>query len=210
MRYERKYRIEGLPIPWVEQVLRSHPAGFRTLYPNRRVNNIYFDTAGLDEFYQNVAGNPQRRKHRLRWYGEAKSVLPATVFEIKIKDNELGRKESQHLGDATWSDLRNHFGAAGALKYLPLRPVLVNSYERSYWATANGKFRITLDWDLAFAPFDWNSPPANFHYLPDDAVILELKYEQDHDDEAKAIFDHLPFRLSKNSKYVMGINLVMG
>ena len=141
MRYERKYRVEGLPMPWIEQVLRSHPAGFRPLYPQRRVNNIYFDSPELEEFYQNVAGNPQRRKHRLRWYGHESDVLENTVFEIKIKDNELGRKESQAAGTVAWTNLREHFTQIPALKYLPLRPVLVNSYERTYWG--NGERQVS-------------------------------------------------------------------
>ncbi|MEL6657761.1 MAG: polyphosphate polymerase domain-containing protein [Bacteroidota bacterium] len=209
MRYERKYRIESIPIPWIEQVLRAHPAGFRPLYPQRQVNNIYFDTPALDEFYQNVSGTPQRRKHRMRWYGGTTAQLPKTVFEVKIKDNELGSKESQALGDALWTDLPAHFEQIPAMRYLPLRPVLVNSYERTYWGTANGKFRITLDWNMRFAPFSWAAPPPHLHYLPDQAVVLELKYEQEYDEEANAIFAHLPFRLTKNSKYVTGIGLVM-
>ena len=196
-------------MPWIEQVLRSHPAGFRPLYPQRRVNNIYFDTPGLDEFYQNVAGNPIRRKHRLRWYGDVNSTLPEATFEIKIKENELGRKESQSIGDIHWSDLSDSFPEIAALRLLPLRPVLVNSYQRSYWANANQHFRITLDWDLSFAPFSWATPPSHLHAVPDPAVILELKYEQEYDAEAQNIFAHLPFRLSKNSKYVTGISLVM-
>lgn len=196
-------------MPWIEQVLRQHPAGFRPLFPQRRVNNIYFDTPELEEFYQNVAGNPQRRKHRLRWYGHESRQLEKTVFEIKIKDNELGRKESHATGDVAWTDLRDHFNSIPALQYLPLRPVLVNSYERTYWGTANEKFRITIDWDLNFAPFNWLSPPVHLHSLADEAVIVELKYDQQHDAEAQDIFAHLPFRLSKNSKYVTGISLVM-
>ena len=191
MRYERKYRIESIPIPWIEQVLRTHPAGFRPLFPQRQVNNIYFDTPALDEFYQNVSGTPQRRKHRMRWYGETTPQLPKTVFEVKIKDNELGSKESQALGDTLWTDLPAHFEQIPALRYLPLRPVLVNSYERTYWGTANGKFRITLDWNMRFAPFSWSAPPPHLHYLPDQAVVLELKYEQEYEGESKAIFSLL-------------------
>lgn len=210
MRYERKYRIEGLSSPWIIQILRAHPASFRSLYPDRRVNNIYFDTPTLDEFYQNVAGNPQRRKHRLRWYGEEAEVLPQPVFEIKIKDGELGTKESQPLEDTPWVNLRELFPQVPSLCYLPLRPVLINSYERSYWGSADGRFRITIDSNLTFAPFSWSHPPTRTQFITDNAYVLELKYDQEHDQLAKDIFAHLPFRLTKNSKYVMGINLVMG
>lgn len=210
MRYERKYRIEGLSPPWVNQALRSHPASFRPLFPDRQVNNIYFDTPTLDEFYQNVAGNPQRRKHRLRWYGTVSEQLLSPVFEIKIKDGELGSKESQALPTTPWSELRTLFRQVPALKYLPLRPVLINSYQRSYWGSADGRFRITIDSKLNFAPFSWSHPPVKTQFFDDMACVLELKYEQEDDQAAQAIFAHLPFRLTKNSKYVMGVNVVMG
>lgn len=210
MRYERKYRIEGLPMAWVQEAIFLHPASFRTLYPERRINNIYFDTPDLSGFYQNTAGVPQRRKHRLRWYGEAREHLPKPVFEVKIKDGELGAKESQKLPDTSWPELKNSFQQIPHLRFLPLRPVLVNAYDRAYYGTPDKKFRITIDWNLQFAPFHWFKPVRHFHFLPDDAIILELKYEAEDDSAAQRIFDFLPFRQTKNSKYVTGINLVMG
>jgi hypothetical protein len=210
MRYERKYRIEGLPPAWVEQAIRLHPASFRPLYPTRRINNIYFDTPDLSGFYQNIAGVPQRRKHRLRWYGEDLITLTKPVFEIKIKDGELGTKEHQQLPTTHWLQLRERFVEVPHLEFLPLQPVLVNAYQRAYFATPDKCFRLTVDWNLSFAPFHWSKPVEQFHYLPDTAVIVELKYDADQDEAAQRIFDHLPFRQTKNSKYVTGINLIMG
>lgn len=187
-----------------------HPSGFRTLYPDRQINNIYFDNPALDEYYQNVGGVPQRRKHRLRWYGTEHQVLRSPTFEIKIKDGELGSKESTRLGDIPWGSLRQHFTQLPQLQYLPLRPMLVNSYQRKYYGTGDGRFRITLDFQLRFAAFSWHYPPKERLLLADDAVILELKYEREDDERAQAILDYLPFRQTKNSKYVTGIDLVYG
>jgi hypothetical protein len=39
----------------------------------------------------------------------------------------------------------------------------------------------------------------------DQAVILEVKYDQELDGELDEIFQNLPFRLGKNSKYVEGV-----
>lgn len=210
MRYERKYRIESLPPAWVRQAILGHPASFRTLFPDRKVNNIYFDNPDLSGFYENAAGIPQRRKHRLRWYGETYENLPSPVFEVKIKDGELGRKEHQKLTSTDWPQLSSCLDQVPQLTYLPLQPVLVNSYHRSYLGSADRRFRITIDWGLSFAPFLWHQAPLHFHFLPDQAVIVELKYEQEDDDRAREIFRYLPFRQTKNSKYVTGINLVMG
>ncbi|MEM1214724.1 MAG: polyphosphate polymerase domain-containing protein [Bacteroidota bacterium] len=210
MRYERKYRIVGIPLPWVIQAVRMHPASFRTLYPQRQINNIYFDSPTLDEYYQNVGGVPQRRKHRLRWYGTQHKLLPSPTFEVKIKDGELGRKESQRLADTPWAGLRTAFQQLPHLQYLPLRPLLVNSYDRQYFGTGDQRFRITLDYNLRFGAFAWqHAPPADQLYT-DEAVILELKYEAEDDERARSILKHLPFRQTKNSKYVTGIDLVFG
>ena len=39
-------------------------------------------------------------------------------------------------------------------------------------------------------------------------IILELKYDQIHDDNVELITNNLPFRLTKSSKYVSGIDYV--
>ncbi|MCB0636031.1 MAG: polyphosphate polymerase domain-containing protein [Lewinella sp.] len=210
MRYERKYRIEGIPPEWVRQAILLHPASFRTLHPDRRINNIYFDTSDLQAFYENVAGVPHRYKHRLRWYGERMDRLEKATYEIKIKDGEMGGKEKQKIGTVDWSGLRDTFREIPQLRYLPLRPVLVNYYHRSYLATPDERFRITIDHQLHFAPFYWYRHPQPFHFLPDHAVVMELKYEREDDEAARRILSYLPFRQTKNSKYVTGINLIMG
>ena len=43
MRYERKYRIENAGFRQVEMVIRHNTASFKTAYPDRRINSIYFD-----------------------------------------------------------------------------------------------------------------------------------------------------------------------
>jgi SPX domain protein involved in polyphosphate accumulation len=210
MRYERKYRIEGVPPEWVRQAVLMHPASFRTLHPDRRINNIYFDSPDLQAFYENVAGVPQRTKHRLRWYGDRMDRLKKPVFEVKLKDAEMGGKEKQKLTTVDWLGLRETFQEIPYLRYQSLRPVLVNYYHRSYLSTPDRKFRITIDHQLHFAPFYWYRHPQAFHFLPDQAVIMELKYAKELDEEARRIFSYLPFRQTKNSKYVTGINLIMG
>ncbi len=210
LRYERKYRIEGLPLPWIKQVIIGHPMSFRSHYPDRQVNNIYFDSPDLSAFKENVAGVPERRKHRLRWYGEVATQLPKPVFEIKIKDRELGRKESQVLRSTPWENLPESLANLPAFKEMPLLPVMINAYQRSYFLSSDQRFRITLDWGLRFSPYNASSPPDALFSLPDEAIIMEVKYALEDDDRAQEVFQHLPFRQTKNSKYVTGINLLLG
>jgi hypothetical protein len=93
MRYERKYRIEDVDIALIKQVIRMHPAGLRTLYPDRQINNIYFDTPDLTTYKENVVGIATRKKYRVRWYSWDPLNVIQPQFEIKYRDNEIGTKD---------------------------------------------------------------------------------------------------------------------
>jgi len=206
MRFERKYRITHLTKSTVEQAVKLHPAGFQKIFPNRQVNNIYFDTPDYQTYRHNVDGANQRKKYRLRWYGTDLQAITNSRFEIKIKHNELGAKEIALFEDTPLSKLAQITQQVNQQtnRLLHLSPTLLNTYQRSYFGTSNGKFRITVDWDL-----NYYSPltKTTFTQRPfaEKAVILELKYEEVDDQLAKDIFQYLPFRQTKNSKYVMGV-----
>lgn len=210
MRFERKYRIIHLDKYKVEQAINLHPAGFRKIFQNRQVNNIYFDTPDYQTFRHNIEGANQRKKYRLRWYGKDLQQINHPRFEIKIKHNELGAKTIIPFGNTQLTELgtitqqvnqaTNHL--------LHLSPTLLNTYQRSYFGTSNGKFRITVDWDLQFyTPL--TKTTFNRHPFVDNAIILELKYEEENDALAKEILDYLPFRQTKHSKYVSGVSIVI-
>lgn len=66
-RYERKFTVQGLALSEILALVRRHPAAFREAYPPRMVNNVYFDTPGLNNYYDHVNGAPNRIKTRVRW-----------------------------------------------------------------------------------------------------------------------------------------------
>jgi hypothetical protein len=80
----------------------------------------------------------------------------------------------------------------------------MNTYQRSYFGTSNGKFRMTVDWNLQFYQALHKGAFCT-HPFQDKAAILELKYEEGDDDLANQIFKYIPFRQTKSSKYVTGI-----
>lgn len=212
MRYERKYRIDHLAQAVVEQVIRLHPAGFRRLYPDRWINNIYFDTPDLITFQQNVVGAPHRAKYRLRWYGDDDRRATRPQFEIKAKHNELGSKVQFPFSpfsldrlEAASSELNRK-----APTFALLRPALMNRYRRSYFGSPDGRFRLTLDSRLSFRAVPHRSQAQRVRAIQDPAIIVELKYDHADDGAADRITQFLPFRASKSSKYVTGINLTMG
>lgn len=205
MRFERKYQITHLSKSTVEQAIRLHPAGFREIFPMRQVNNIYFDTSDFQTFRHNVDGVNQRKKYRLRWYGTDLNAINNPRFEIKIKHNELGTKEITQIANFELTQLARITKQVNNLNpLLSLYPTLLNTYHRSYFGTPNGKFRITVDWNLHFyAPL--HQAAFSQQAYQQKAVILELKYEEEDDELARDIFRYLPFRQTKNSKYVTGV-----
>lgn len=212
MRYERKYKVEQVHPRVVEQIIRLHPAGFRPLFPPRRVHNLYFDTPDFAAFQDNVTGTPQRLKYRLRWYGAHFGQVANPVLEIKVKDNLLGWKKHLPLekGQYAYGDFPALVAHCRQLtgKGLDLQPVLLNTYQRSYWTAPALPFRVTIDSELRFGQYAAGAPPRLT--LRDESVVLEVKYDATADSDTAFVLQHLPFRLSKNSKYVTGINLVYG
>ncbi len=211
MRYERKYKIENLSYSLVEQSIRLHPAGFRKIFPDRQVNNIYFDTSDWTTFKENVMGIAERKKFRVRWYGENLQAIEKPVFEIKIKSNQLGDKISHPIApfqlsnlDLTLKEIQNLSEAK-----VPLHPTLLNSYHRSYFGTPDGKFRITLDRKLRYFSL-LNNSNFNTYRIEDEEIVMELKYDEALDLATDRITQHFPFRMTKSSKYVTGIDLVNG
>lgn len=208
MRFERKYRVDNLSMQHILQIIKSHPASFSSLYPDRSIHNIYFDTPHLACLNDNLGGVNTRKKYRVRWYGEDIKTIINPTLEIKYKENELGGKTLLDIPAFSLSDIQALQQEVN--QKIPqqhtLQPVLLNSYQRSYWATSDKKFRITVDSNLRFHALLHSR--RFFKYIHHDhTTIVELKYEQEDDYELSRITRFLPFRLSKNSKYVNGVML---
>ena len=123
---------------------------------------------------------------------------------LKNKEVELGWKDSFPVNGSLVKDKTTLLDGVGSTGYYQgnLIPTLHNTYQRSYYISQDGLFRITLDWDQSF-----KLPFSTMKSLPhsDFPVIIELKYDRIHSARAKDITDYLAFRQTKNSKYVVGI-----
>lgn len=209
MRYERKYRIENVDINLIKQVIRMHPAGLRTIYPDRQINNIYFDTPDLTTYKENVVGIATRKKYRVRWYAWDPLNVIQPQFEIKYRDNEIGTKDIFPISKFNFNNLDLLINEVNELSktFAQLLPTLQNSYKRAYWGSLDGKFRITLDWDLSYASMSTSLAFTGHQQFEKNIAILELKYDKEHELEADRISQYFPFRRTKNSKYVNGVDL---
>ena len=206
MRYERKYKIDNLNHRVVEQSLRVHPAGLRKIYPDRTINNIYFDTVHLKNYHDNVEGVSLRQKVRIRWYGENTTNIKTPNLEIKHRHNEVGRKDIIPVPNFELYQLKTITKITNDLlpQITRLMPVLVNAYRRSYYGTSDGKYRLTIDRDLQYFSLINTNRFTRFN-IKEDAVVLEIKYDQEYDNLTDRITQFLPFRQTKSSKYVTGV-----
>lgn len=219
-RYERKFTVpENFTLKTLEQFVKRNKALFREVFHVRQVNNIYFDTVAYNDYFDNVLGVSDRKKIRIRWYGDTFGEIKKPVLEIKIKKGLVGDKWSYKLQPFV---LDNNFDndiiqSIFKVSNLPLpilesvkmvSPTLLNSYSRKYFLSADNKFRVTLDFKLLYHKIDKRFNNFNFVPASDENKIIELKYGLLDDETANAISTQFPFRLNKNSKYVNGVNTI--
>lgn len=202
-RYELKYVLNSLDYLKFESILNLHPAGFKTLFPDRWVNNIYFDDHEKSCALENLAGVSERTKIRFRWYGEATNFHKG-VLELKIKKNALGTKRYFQLDDILSLDMLKSKVCQLLVKY-NLVPSLQNRYLRSYFIDFNQNYRVTVDRKVSYGLPDKDINALEYSYLMDDRIIVEIKFDNEDHALFSKISDAFPFRLSKHSKYVSGI-----
>ena len=217
-RFERKFFISELNRYEIKDIVKFHPAMFSEIYYGRNVNNIYLDSYSLTNFFKNVDGQSQRLKVRVRWYGDLLGAIKSPVLEFKIRSGQLGRKVSYKLNNFTLDEnltndfLHHVFEESDIPKEIKqflreFNTTLLNSYSRKYFQSADKRFRITTDFNMRYIKLISHLHNNYINELVDyKNNILELKYEKDIDDYARKITNYFPFRMTKSSKYVTGID----
>lgn len=209
-RYERKFFLDQLSVQQLELILQLHPANFKKIFQARQINNIYFDTSQFRHYYDNLAGAEDRLKVRVRWYGDL-NYLHKPQLEVKVKSATVNKKLVQTINKISLNPININFSSKLnnkllAIKFANLQAVLLNSYQRQYFQDFTGRFRITIDTQLNFYPISSKKMVKFNQKIHVPGTILELKYGPELDTEADQITSFFPFRLSRNSKYVMGIS----
>ena len=172
-RYEIKFRINHEQktrlLEAARFALREDPHGQDACY---RVTSIYYDTKGLDFYWQRVDGQPVRRKLRLRFYGEIDNwqevALRPCFLELKHRVGESAYKDRLRLTPegvqriladaAALRDVRDLVAAEHADQHealatiewihgaLGCEPVNVISYRREAWiGLVDSRLRLTFD-----------------------------------------------------------------
>lgn len=201
--------------------LRLHSAGFVSPYAPRWINNVYFDTHDYASFRQNLAGASQRLKVRYRWYGYDIGLDKGSL-ELKCKRNFFGWKRRFAVdttpcaqGDG-WRDVMAKLTSqlpqeARAYLHFHPQPAILTRYKRQYFVSGDQKVRATIDthqsvYDQRYKPYPNTTHRSNIR----ETLVLEIKFDRDDREFGASLMQGLPIRVSRNSKYVLGMRAAHG
>ena len=217
-RYEKKFYIHNADISLVVLLVKKNNYFFKKSFPDRFVNNIYFDTFDRQFVNENLDGLSVRTKPRMRWYGQKFGEVVSPKLELKHKKNALGTKSVYSLEKGNFK-LEDNFNPNDLVQFILsqdipdtvrsflkfLTPVLLNNYLRDYYVSADNKFRITVDYAINYNSLEFlQSNLVDSAVTPLNNVIIEVKYDKINCDIADNITSFIPFAITKSSKYVTG------
>jgi len=207
-RFERKWIYRsGDYLALVNSLIRSN-FFFNTQYPKRTVNSIYFDSLDYSSIRQNLDGVSNKKKIRVRWYGE-EDKLVKPLLEVKSKRGSETKKESYNINELNGLEFLNFKNLEIIKNFINKKiktnkiiyPILTTNYNREYFISSNGKVRATVDYNLKSIFLKNQSQldiKKNFSFV----CILELKYATKLDKYVRENLREMTLRLSKNSKFV--------
>ena len=218
-RYERKFFIDQLDAQQAIAMIKRHLAMFTEIYPPRHINNIYLDSPLMENYHDNIDGVMDRRKARIRWYHRLFRYVDEPILEFKIKSGLMGTKAHYSFpefpfGEGFNEKLLTKIVRDSALPVdvkshlMRVEPVLVNRYRRWYFASPDRKFRVTVDTGLTFYHLNKFYNRFFCKKINRRDIVVELKYQSEDDPEAARITSGFPFRMTRSSKYVQGIESV--
>lgn len=219
LRHELKFVVRAQSAGHVEAWLRTNSLGFVTAFPDRVVNNLYFDSLEAEALAEKLAGISRRAKVRYRWYGEPRG-LAAGRLEIKHRHNGVGWKETFAITDVPPAAGRAAFVRAlrravpaGARRWLDdlAEPTLITRYLRTYHVSADGAVRATVDRDLEAFDQRLGAFPRLHGSAPmPDILVLELKFSRAQRARVVRQLGELALVGSACSKYELGMRAVAG
>ena len=138
------------------------------------------------------------------------------ILEFKIKKGLVGRKELYSImsflmrENITTRFIKNTVLASGIdakgknLIYYS-EPILYNQYNRQYYLSADKRYRLTVDSMFMNGKLTTFGNLFARKQINPYHCIVELKYLPEHSSSAHEVTSLFPFRLTKSSKYVMGM-----
>lgn len=213
-RYEKKYIVKTVYVKEVLSLLKLHPAAYYKIYPHRYVNSVYFDTSEMRNYHSHIHGELQRKKIRIRWYGEEEGLIERPVLELKEKKGDVGLKRSYSLSSLV-IDKKTDWCTYFKNGTLPIEikeeakfliPQILTRYCRYYYISGDKHCRLTVDTDICFKRMSGAAAlmVRSERYL--NSSIIELKYSNQNDAVNYEIGTLFKARITRFSKYLEGIS----
>ena len=206
-RYERKWVFNSIDHNQLFILLNRSNFLFTNQFSDRQVNSIYFDDENHTSIIQNIDGISEKKKYRLRWYGDFKIITNPTFeikskkgFEVSKKNFDLPKMSNLNLFD--YNDIEKiELLINGNFNFKnKLFPILTTHYLRSYFISSNKLVRSTVDRNLKSLLLYKN---RNLNIIKEyKDIILEVKYDLNLDDYVRSNLGNISTILSKNSKFV--------
>lgn len=205
-RFERKFIFKLINQFEIQNLLFKSNFFFKPHYPCRKVNSIYFDTKSLKNINENLDGISDRKKFRVRWYGDV-NLIHKPVFEIKYKNNFETSKKSVLLNIFEKLNLNNIHDYNELCNFIKKKyfkdnfiiPTCQISYDRIYLISANKLIRATIDFNIKSKKL-MHFKDSFFRLFSD--KILEIKYSTKDDKFVRDNISNINLRLMKSSKYI--------
>ncbi len=206
MRYERKWVVSAQNYNKLLNDILNFNIGFKKSYKDRNVNSIYFDSPLFLSVKENFYGLTEKRKYRVRWYGN-KNIITKPVLEIKKKNGWINQKELIKINNFDNCKINNPLNIVNLEKFInknlklkkKIIPLVTTHYLRKYMVSKKFNIRITLD------RFLQSGEIINYRFVTNKIdlknLIFEMKYENKYDNFVKNNLMH-NYRLSKNSKFI--------
>jgi SPX domain protein involved in polyphosphate accumulation len=230
-RYELKYIVRIDEVERIIEDLRSmtEPDAHGGL-EGYRVVSLYYDSPGLDFFWDKIEGIKFRRKVRLRIYpGEDIEAVEEGMVEIKQRINRTVQKrrlklpleEAEQLcaGSLERDDLDPlDRQVASEVQYIVqamhLMPTCITAYRRRAFVGGlyDAGLRITFDVDVGCRVHGLkvNHNTENHLFLPPDWSIMEVKANEAVPDWVTSLLARHGCQLRRVSKYCAGLALGRG
>ena len=205
IRFEKKWKINSHHFYDVYRALTESNFKFVEQYDPRWVNSIYYDNDFFNSVIQNLDGNEQKKKIRLRWYG-SECLIKNLYLEIKSKKGMVTQKRKIDLKETNIKlnlSLLKKVQTNILKKYpnfLGQHPFTKVRYNRTYFISQDNNVRATIDKNISYQKI--NNYKIETQSFNDNDLILEFKYNTEFDNYVRNNLKNISLRLSKNSKFI--------
>ena len=222
LRFESKFKISIMDLYILKDWIQTS-IFFIKKHEDRRVNSLYFDTQDYLSAYENMSGQSERFKLRVRWYCKhlseynKKFLDNNTQFRVELKkkknflcdkiliDKFCLKSKPNNIERFNYLKKRVILSCAKSkfLKNFNFNPVIFVSYSREYFQLYDDKdIRITIDHDIRYSSIHHN----NFHLASNDFFLVEIKFPLDKYAHVNELFSTFPFRKTRMSKYLIALS----